>query len=328
MAMSSTRRDFLTAMTAAAGAAAIPNDAWPQSFPSHAVRIVVPLPAGGTTDVIARAVTQWLAPLWTQSIVIENKSGGSTRIGAEFVAKAAPDGHTLLATAEATFVVNPHIYPALPYRLSDFAPISGLGVSTHVLVAHPSMPVSSVADMIALAKAKPGELNYGTFGAGSSSHLNMEMFQTAAGVRLKPIHYRGAAPMMTDLIGGHIPIAFTGATLAIGPAKAGQLKILGVGGEHRLTQLPDVPPIADILPGFQAISWFGLFAPAKTPATLIARINADVQRVLADPEFKEKFLDPNQLQPIIGSPDAFTQYVEADAAKWGKVVKDAKITVE
>ena len=327
--MTLARRDFLANCGGALGAAVLPGTAWSQSYPTQTVRVVVPYPAGGTTDVIARGVTQRLALAWAQPIVIENKAGAGTRIGAEFVAKAAPDGHTLLITAEATFVVNPHVYSKSSYETSEFVPISGLGISTHVLVAHPSVPAKTAADLVMLAKTKPGELNFGTFGLGSSSHLNMEMFQRAAGVKLKPVHYRGAAPMLNDLIGGHIPVAFTGITLAAEHLKTGQLRALGVGSSRRLAQFPDVPAIAESgLPDFQAISWFGVFAPSKTPAEIVAKIGADVQRVLTGSEFKDKFMDPNYLQPLIGSPDAFARYVEADAVKWGKVIRDAKITIE
>ena len=327
--MSLARRDFLANCGGALGAVVLPGTAWSQSYPTQTVRVVVPYPAGGTTDVIARGVTQRLALAWAQPVVIENKAGAGTRIGAEFVARAAPDGHTLLITAEATFVVNPHVYSKSSYETSEFVPISGLGISTHVLVAHPSVPAKTAADLVMLAKSKPGELNFGTFGLGSSSHLNMEMFQSAAGVKLKPVHYRGAAPMLNDLIGGHIPVAFTGITLAAEHLKTGQLRALGVGSSRRLAQFPDVPAIAESgLPDFQAISWFGVFAPSKTPAEIVAKIGADVQRVLTDPEFKDKFMDLNYLQPLIGSPDAFARYVDADAVKWGKVIRDAKITIE
>jgi tripartite-type tricarboxylate transporter receptor subunit TctC len=323
------RRDFLASAGGVLGAAVLSEIARSQSYPTQTVRIVVPYPPGGTTDVIARGVTQRLASAWSRPLVIDNRPGAGTRIGAEFVARSLPDGHTLLVTAEATFVVNPHVYSKSTYEIADFVPISGLGVSTHMLVAHPSVPATTAADFVALAKSKPGELNFGTFGVGSSSHLNMEMFQSAAGVKLSPVHYRGAAPMLNDLIGGHIPVAFTGTTLAAEHIRTGQLRALGVGSTRRLAQFPDVPAIAESgLSDFQAISWFGLFAPAKTPAEIVAKISADVQYVLTSQEFKEKFLDPNYLQPLIGSPDAFGRYVAADAAKWGKVIKDAKITIE
>jgi tripartite-type tricarboxylate transporter receptor subunit TctC len=186
--MTRVRRQFLTIAGVGLGAAVLPSVAWPQPYPTHTVRVIVPYPAGGTTDVIARGVTHWLASVWNQPIVIENKAGANTRIGTEFVAKASPDGYTLLVTAEATFVINPHLYPKLSYQLTDFAPVSGLGISTQMLVAHPSAPAQNLADLIIVAKSKPNELTYGTFGVGSSSHLNMEKFQIASGVKLNPIH--------------------------------------------------------------------------------------------------------------------------------------------
>ena len=178
------------------------------------------------------------------------------------------------------------------------------------------MPTRSVAELVVLAKAKPGELNYGTFGPGSSSHLNMEMFQSAASVQLKPVHYRGAAPMMTDLIGGHIQLAFVGITLAVEPIRASQLKGLGVGSSQPLAQFPELAAIsASGLPGFQAISWFGVFAPVKAPPHVVAKVSGDVQRIASSAEFREKFLDANYLQPLPGSPAEFARYIEADAAK-------------
>lgn len=271
------------------GMAIFPNLGWTQPFPSQTVRIVVPYPAGGTTDTIARAVAQRLRASWPQPVIVENKAGAGTRIGAEAVAKADPDGHTLLITAEATFVVNPHIYSKLPYSLADFVPVAGLGVSTQVLVAHPSVPARSVAELVVLAKSKPCELNYGTFGPGSSSHLNMEMFQGASGVQLKPVHYRGAAPMMADLIGGHIQVAFVGITLAAEPMRAGQLRGLGVGSSQPLAQFPELPAVsASGLPGFQAISWFGVFAPPRTSPHVVSKVSDDVQNIMSSAEFQRE----------------------------------------
>ena len=324
------RRQLILFAGAAIGAAAVPRSTWSQpSFPIRPVRVVVPYPAGGTTDVITRAVSHALSGMWGQQVIVENKGGAGTQIGAELVAKSAADGYTLLATAEATFVVNPYLYSKLSYDPNDFMPVSGLGVSRHVLVAHPSVPIRDVSELIALAKARPGDLNYGTFGAGSSSHLNMAMFESMAGVKLTPVHYRGAAPMLNDLIGGHIPMAFIGATLAAQPIKAGQIRALGIGSSKRLAELPDVPTIAEGgLPGFQAVSWFGVFAPSGTPLDLVTRINADIQKVLISPEFREKSLDPIYLERIGGSPEQFADYIKADAARWSKVIKEAKLSAD
>jgi tripartite-type tricarboxylate transporter receptor subunit TctC len=301
-----------------------------QTYPAKPVHLIVPYAAGGATDVIARAIGQRLSETWGQQVIIENKAGAGTQIGAEAVAKSAADGYTLLATAEATFVVNPYVYSKLPYDpVKDFVPVSGLGVLNQVLVVHPSLPVQSVGELIARAKAKPGELNYGTLGIGSSSHLNMEMFQSQAGVKLTSVHYRGGAPAMTDLIGGHIPMLFISVTLTAQPWKAGQIRALGVGSSQRLPQFPELPTVAESgLPGFSAVTWFGLFAPSGTPPEIVTKINTDVQRLLADPGFKEKFLDPNFFEPITGSPEQFAAYVQAEAAKWSKVIKEANLKID
>jgi tripartite-type tricarboxylate transporter receptor subunit TctC len=290
---------------------------------------VVPLPAGGATDAITRAVAQRLSEMWGQQIVIENKGGANTQIGAEVVAKAAPDGYTLLATSETTLTVNPFLYRKLAYEAKDFTPVSGLGIVTQSLVVHPSVPASSVEELIALAKAKPGELNYGTLGIGSSSHLNTLSFETMAGIKLTPIHYRGGAPALTDVIGGHTQLLFISFTLMNQAWKAGQLKALGIGGERRAPQFPELPTIAESgLPGYQAASWFGLFAPSGTPSAIVQKVNADVQRVLTDASFQEKFLTPSYFEPILGSADEFAAYVKSEQAKWGRIIKDNNVAAE
>ena len=300
-----------------------------QTFPAKPVHVIVAYPAGGATDVIARAVSQRLGELWGQQIVVENKGGASTQIGAEYVAKAAPDGYTLLATADATFAFNPALYRKLTYDVKDFIPVSGLGIVNQMLVVNPASPLKSVRDLIAQAKAKPGELNYGTMGAGSSGHLNMAMFEHMAGVALTPVHYRGGAPFMTDLLGGHVHTGFLSLTLVAEQMKAGQLRALAVGSGARIAQFPDVPTVAEAgVPGFDAETWFGLFAPRGTPPDIVVRVNADVQRVLADPVFAEKFLVPSFFEPIKGSPDAFAAFIQNEAAKWSKVIKDANLTLE
>ncbi len=300
-----------------------------QTFPAKAVKIVVAYAPGGATDVVTRAVAQRLSPVWGQPVIVENKAGANTNIAAAEVAKAAADGYTLLSTAEATFAVNPFVYAKLPFDpVKDYVPVSGLGIIQQVLAVHPSVPYASVGELIAAAKAKPGALNYATLGTGSSPHLNMEMLQHMAGVRLTPIHYKGGAPALTDVLGGHVPMIIISTTLSAKPYKAGQLKILGVGSAHRLAAFPEVPAIAESLPGYEALSWFGLFAPAGTPRATVDKINADVQRVLADAEFREKFLAPNYFEPIAGSPEAFGEYVKREAEKWSRIVKAAKITVD
>ena len=312
------------------GCAAIgPGPSRAQTFPTKPVHLIVAYPAGGATDVIARAVGQRLGEAWGQQLIVENKGGAGTQIGAEYVAKSEPDGYTLLATAEATFVVNPFLYSKLAYDPKDLVPVSGLGIVNQMLLVNATVPIKDVRDLVAQAKARPGDLNYGTIGVGSSGHLNMVLFESMAGVRLTPVHYRGGAPVLTDLLGGHIPLAFLSLTLAAQPLKAGKLKALGIGSTRRGTQFPDVPTIDEAgVPGFDALTWFGLFAPKGTPPDIVAKINADVQRVLADAAFQEQFLAPNAFEPIKGGPDQFADMISKESAKWGRVIKNAKMSVD
>ena len=311
-------------------ALALPAGAQAQAFPSKVVKLVVAYAPGGATDVVTRAVAQRLSPMWGQPVVVENKPGANTNIAAGEVAKTPADGYTLLSTAETTFAVNPYVYTQLPFDpAKDYVPVTGLGIVNQVLAVNPALPYRSVADVIAAAKAEPGKLNYAAFGPGSSPHLNMEMFLHMAGVQMTPVHYKGGAPALTDVIGGHVPMIILSTTLTAKPYKAGQLRILGVGSKQRLAAFPELPTIAESgLPGYEAVSWFGLFAPAGTPRAVVAKINADVQRVLADADFREKFLAPNYFEPISGSPEEFAAYVRREAAKWSQVIRQANITLE
>ena len=300
-----------------------------QAYPSKQVRFVVPYPAGGAADNIVRALTPRLGQSWGAQIVIENKAGGGTQIAAEAVAKSAPDGHTLFATGMETFAISPFLYKKLAYDVKEFTPVSGLAYSNQMLVVPAASPLKTVAEMIASAKEQNGGLQYGTIGVGGSSHINMVLFGSMTGVKLTPVHYRGGAPVVTDLLGGHVPMSFLSVQLVDQGIKAGKLRPIGVGSKQRLPQYPDVPTIDESgVAGFEAISWFGLFAPSATPRDVLAKINADVQKVLADADFKEKFLDPSLLSTIAGTPDQFADYVRIEAAKWSKVIKDANLKVE
>jgi tripartite-type tricarboxylate transporter receptor subunit TctC len=308
-------------LAALAGAAAA------EEYPSRPVRIVVPQSAGGVTDVIARAVAQRLSDAWGQPVVVENKAGANYQIGATSVAKAEPDGYMLLVMSEA-FVINPLLSSKLSYDPKDFSPVTGLISINHALIAHPSLPVSSVKDLIALAKTKPGEINYATYGLGSTGHLNVEMLQSAAGIRLFPIHYKGATPALTDVIAGHVPLMSVSVGSVLAPWRAGQLKLLAVGSPQRLKALPDVPTLAESLPGLRALTWFGLFATGGTPPAILARINGDVQRIVAEPSFHEKFLAPQLFEPMTSTPAAFANFLKGETQKWGKVIRDAHIKVD
>jgi tripartite-type tricarboxylate transporter receptor subunit TctC len=306
-----------------------PVSAPAQVYPSKSVTIVVAYAAGGATDVLARAVAQRLTAAWGRPVVIENRAGANGQIGAAHVAKSAPDGYTLLATPDVTFVTNPYLYRTLLYDpIGDFAPISGLGIINQALVVHPSAQLRNVADLIALAKSKPGDLSYASFGVGSAPQLSMELLQSMTGTKLNAVQYRGGAPALADVVAGHIPMTFINVGLMVQPWKAGQLRALGVGSSERLAEFPELSTIAEAVPGFRATFWFGLFAPAATPKDVVQKINAAVQGILSDPRFREQFLAPNFYQPMIGSPEQLASTIKSDADKWRKLISDAKLTAE
>jgi len=298
-------------------------------YPTKPVHIVVPYPAGGAVDAFARVLTQQLSEMWGQQVVVDNRPGASTMIGADQVAKSPPDGYTLLLTAELTLVIVPHLYEKIPYDpLRDFTPIVALVSATQALVANPSLPVKTVKDLVALAKAKPGQLTYGSFGNGSTGHLNMEVLQAMTGARFNHIPYNGAGPAMNDVIGGHIDFMLAALSIVKGNVQAGKLRMIGVGSNHRSSEFPDVPTISESgAPGFEAKSWFGLVAPAGTPPDVIKKINQDVTKVISDRAFAEKFLAAQGLEPITGTPEQFAAFIRAETVRWGKVVKDADVKV-
>lgn len=298
-------------------------------YPTKPVHIVVPYPAGGAVDAFARVLTQQLSEMWGQQVVVDNRPGASTMIGAEQVAKSPPDGYTLLLTAELTLVIVPHLYEKIPYDpLRDFAPVVALVSATQALVANPSLPVKTVKDLVALAKAKPGQLTFGSFGNGSTGHLNMEVLQAMTGARFNHIPYNGAGPAMNDVIGGHIDFMLAALSIVKGNVQAGKLHMIGVGSNHRSGEFPDVPTLSESgAPGFEAKSWFGLVAPAGTPPDVIKKINQDVTRVISDHVFAEKYLAAQGLESITGTPEQFAAFVRAETVRWGKIVKDADVKV-
>ena len=248
----------------------------------------------------------------------------------DFVAKAAPDGYTLMVNSDAAFVVNPHLYSKLPYdSIADFIPISGLGISPQALVLHPSMPANTLQELIAYAKTRPGALNYGTFGIGTSGHLNIIHLENETGTKFTPVHYRGAAPAITDLLGGHIQMMIVAIGLLRQNIEAGKLKAIAIGSRQRLPQYPDLPTLSESgLPNFEAGSWYGLAAPKDTPREIVDKLSTETQKIFADPAFREKFLDPAVTFSIASPPEQFAERMRADLAKWGKVIKDANLKVE
>jgi tripartite-type tricarboxylate transporter receptor subunit TctC len=308
------------------GVSAAPAHA--QAYPSKPVTIVVTLAAGGAADVIARALAQRLTEEWWQPVVVENKGGANNQVGTTAVARSAPDGYTLLLTPEHTFTVNPYLYRKLSYDpAKDFIPVSGLVSISQTLVVHPSLAMQNLGDLIAAARDKPGRINYGSLGVGSGPHLSMELLQSMSGTKLNAVQYKGAAPALTDVIAGHVPMMFVSTGLIVQAWKAGQLRPLGVGSRERLARFPELPTVAETLPGFTALVWFGLFAPSGTPRDIVVKINNAVQRMLADRDFRDRFLTPNLYEPMSGSPEQFAEQIHLDAERWQKVIRDAKLAI-
>jgi tripartite-type tricarboxylate transporter receptor subunit TctC len=301
-----------------------------QNYPAKPITIIVPAAPGGVTDALGRVLAKRFTDAWGQQAVVENKPGANNQIAAEYIAKSPADGYTLFVGPETTFIVNPSLYSKLAYDpVKDFTPITGLVTINHALIVHPSLPVASVKDIIELAKNKPGELNYGTFGVGSSGHLNMEMFQTQAGVKFQPVHYKGATPALTDVIAGHIQMMFISVGSAVPQWKAGKVKLIAIGAGKRLALLPEAPTVSESgLPGYEAISWFGLFAPPGMPREIVDKINSEVRGMFADPEIRKSFLDPQFFESIAGSPEQLAEYIRVEEPKWRKVIRDAGIKVE
>jgi tripartite-type tricarboxylate transporter receptor subunit TctC len=303
-----------------------------QPYPSRPITITVTAAPGGVTDVVARAVGQRLAESWGEQVIIENKGGAAHVLGAQAVAKAAPDGYSLLAADSGAFVINPTLYGAgkLPYDAEkDFAPITGLVRIHQALLGHRSVPANNVRELIALAKSKPGELTYGTAGIGSALHMNMLLFQSMTGVKLLAVHYRGAAPALADVIAGHVNLLCVSVSLAVPPFRAGEIKIFGIGSRERLAGASDIPTVAESgLPGFEANAWFGLFATAGTPRDIVTKINVEVTKLLSDPQFRERFLAPQMFESMASSPEEFADYIRQETQKWGNLIREQKLSIE
>lgn len=262
-------------------------------------------------------------------MVIENRGGAAHILGAQAVAKADADGYTLMVAEAGTFTINPVIYHQgkLPYDTNTaFVPISGLVRINQALLAKRALPVANAAELITLAKRQPGRLTYGTAGIGSAPHMNIALFENMAGVKFTPVHYRGAIPALNDLRGGTVDLMSVSLSLALPAARAGEVKMLGVGSDKRLAQVPDVPTVAESgLPGYQAVTWFGLFGPAALPHDLVMKLNAETQRIFNDPDFRKRFLDPQMFESMPGSPQDFAGFIKADQAKWARVIREGHI---
>lgn len=301
-----------------------------QSYPSKTITIVVPASPGGVTDTLARQLAQRFSEKWGQQAVVENRPGANNSIAAEYVSKSAPDGYTLFIGPDGTFVANPSLYPKLPYDPDkSFTPITGLVVINHALITHPAVPVGSVKELVAAAREKPSTINYGTFGIGSSGHMNMELLQNMSGAKFQPVHYKGATPALTDVMAGHIQMMFVSVGTAVPQWQAGKVKFIAVSSAKRMPQLKDIPTVSESgVPGYEAVSWFGLFGPAGMPADVTAKINAEIRAMHAEPEFRKTFLDKFYFQSIAGPPEQLTKFIKDEEPKWRKIITDAKIKVE
>jgi len=297
--------------------------AYAQSYPVRPVRLVVPYPPGGPTDFVARTVAQKLSEHLGQQVVVDNRPGAGTIIASELVQRAAPDGYTLLfGTGGGTFL-TPLMLPKVPYDPHrDFAPVAMLVVSPQVLVVHPSVPANSVRELVALAKAKPGALNFASVGTGTSPHLGGELFQSLTGTKIVHVPYKGTAPAMTDLVAGRVQIMFTSMPTVLAHVKAGRLKLLGTGGTRRSAVISETPPVAETVPGFELVTWYGVFAPAKTPQAIIKRLNAEIAKVLADPSSRDPMMAQG-LEPTTMSPEELKRYTETETKRWSKLIRAA-----
>ncbi|MFN0305556.1 MAG: Bug family tripartite tricarboxylate transporter substrate binding protein [Burkholderiales bacterium] len=296
-------------------------------FPNRPVRIVVPFPAGGSADAMPRLISARLSEKWGQPVIVENKSGAAGNVGADFVAKAEPDGHTLLASAPGPIAIHQALYKKLSFDPDAFVPVTILSLVPNVLVVHPKVSANTIAELIAFAKANPDKLNYASQGSGGTAHLSAELFKSLAGIRMVHVPYKGAAPAVADLLGGQVDLMFENIAGALPHVRAGKLRLLGVGTEKRMDEVRDVPAISETLPGFVAVAWFGVVAPPKTPAALAARISADMRDALKDPDVIKRMAD-RSATPVGGTPAETARFIRAETERWSKVIRDAGAQVD
>ncbi len=324
------RRKALAVLASlAAGTAALPGAALAQAFPTRPITIVVPFSAGGTTDILARLVGQYLSTELGQPVVVENKAGAGGNIGGQYAAKAAADGYTLFMGTVGTHAINASLYKKMPFDpVKDFAPLTRVANVPNLLVVNPKQPFRTVPEMIAYAKANPGKINFGSPGNGSSPHLSGELFKSMTKVDLTHIPYKGSAPAVTDLLGNQIAIMFDNMPSVIPHVRSGKLHAIAITTSKRSPELPDVPTIAEAgVPGYEAMSWFGMFAPAATPKPVLDKLSGALAKVLANPEVKKKIADQGG-EPVNETPAQFATFIKSESAKWGKVVKESGASLD
>ena len=302
--------------------ALLPPVAAAQTYPNKPIRVILSVPAGATPDVTARLVTPGLSQVLGQQLVVNNRGGAGGLIGAEIASKAPPDGYTVFISSPGALTILPHLRKSVPYdTLRDFAPISLISIGPFVLITHPSVPARTVKELIALAKAQPGKLNYASAGNGVANHLAMELFKQMTGVDIVHVPYKGAPQAVTDVLAGNMNMMFNSIAPLVGHIKAGRVRVLGIASAKRWSQLPEVPTISEAgVPGFEAVNWFGMFAPAKTPQPIIARLNDAVVKVVRSPETRLQFTALGA-DAVGSSPDEFAQFVRRDMEQYAKIVK-------
>jgi tripartite-type tricarboxylate transporter receptor subunit TctC len=304
-----------------------PPVAQAEDYPTRAVRIIVPFPAGGTADVMPRLIGDWLSRKWGQPVVIENRAGAAGNIGTDAFAHSDPDGYTLLSAPPPPLVINQSLYPKLGFDASTFEPIVIMGRVPNALVVNPKVTAKDVPEFIAAAKANPGKITSATQGNGTTSHLTSEMFQMMANVKFQHVPYRGSAPALQDLVGGTVDVMFDNLGVSLPLVKGGQLKLLAVATPKRMASLPEVPTIAETLPGFDSAAWFAVVAPPKTAKAIVDKINADINEALHDPEILKRMADLSA-EPIGGTPQATGAFMREDVERWRKVIDAAKVKID
>ena len=300
-----------------------------QSFPVKPLRLIVPFAAGGGSDLVARTVAQKLTETLGQPVVVDNRAGAAGTIGAEIAAKAPPDGHTLLMGSSGPLAINPSLYAKLPYDAArDFAPVALVTIMPFLIVTHPSLPVQSVKDLVALARARPGELNYGSPGNGSTTHLANELLKAMTGIRITHVPYKGVAPAATDLISGQVQVLTGDLSTLLPHVKSGRMRGLAVTSARRSSLLPAMPTVAESgVPGYDATGWFGVLVPAGTPAPIVERLNAAIVKGASSPDARERLAALGG-EVAAGTPEQFAAYVRSEAAKWGKVIRTIGVKAE
>jgi tripartite-type tricarboxylate transporter receptor subunit TctC len=299
-----------------------------EDYPARLTKIVVPFPAGGTADVMPRVIAEWLSRKWGQTVIVENHTGAGGNIGAEVVAKSEPDGYTLLASPPPPLVINQSLYPHLEFDPQQFVPIIVMARVPNALVVNPDkIAANNIKDFIAYAQANPGKITDATQGNGTTSQLTSEMFQMMAHVKLQNVPYRGSAPALNDLVAGSVDCMFDNLGVSLQLVKAGRLKLIAVASPQRMTSLPDVPAIAETLPGFESVTWYAVVAPPRTPAAIIEKVNAGINQALQDSEVQKRLADLSA-EPVGGTPLEAASYLKKEAERWKNVIIAAHVTLD